>query len=303
MIFKGIPTLPLLATLIAIFIQVFATAPALAAGEIFDEIFVLRGVERLDGTPDGADPYFFEVCIGGPDISGATLPTVQTPISANYSEGSEQSLVADDGEFCFSNNYASVAALIEDFPNGSYTVTATNGSQNATDSKLVSLSSADVGAYSDITAPTSGGTVSTNSPTTVSWDLVDIGGCNTGDPATCLDFIWVFVTVDELGLPDDEVYAELIMNPATTGTSIPGGTFQANTGYLVDVENRRGAIVNETTDTLEKNVTVYRGTADINLTSVTGAGEAVPMLGAGRIPLLLLTGAIGYWATLRRRLR
>jgi hypothetical protein len=167
-----------------------------------------------------------------------------------------------------------------------------------TDSKTINLASADVGAHADITAPSA--TVSTSDPTAVTWDFVDNGGCNTSDPASCLDFIWVFAIVNEPGLPEDEVYAEKIMTPTTTGTTIPGGTFQANTGYLIDVETRRGAIVTVATDK-GHSVTVYRGTADINETFVTGGPSAVPMLGTGLMPLLLLLGATGYAAIRRRR--
>ena len=55
-------------------------SPALAGGVlIFDEVIVVKGLERQDGVIVDPTPYFFEVCIAGPDISGSTLPTVQTP--------------------------------------------------------------------------------------------------------------------------------------------------------------------------------------------------------------------------------
>ncbi len=276
-------------------IGLLATAPpALAVDAIFEEVFVIRGVERIDGTPITPSPYFFEVCIAGPDISASTLPSVQTPVSINFPAGSEQDMTADGEEFCLSQDYSSMADLLEDYPNGSYTVTASNIAENATDTKQVDLVFADPSAYSGITAPTHGGNVSTSDPTTVTWSFVDKGGCNTGAPETCLDFIVVFAIVDEEGLPDDDVFYELILDPTATGTSIPGGTFESDIGYTIDVENRRGGIVDETSDTLEVNVKVFKGTADINVISVT----AVPEPGSGVAQLTAL--ACMVWLYRRR---
>jgi hypothetical protein len=260
-------------------ILVFVCAsPASAVGEIFEEIFLIRGVERMDGTPLGAAPHFFEACIAGPDISASVLPTVDTPPSTNFPAGSTQAMNVDGDEFCFIQTYGSVAALVADFPNGSYTVTASNVAETSTDTKGVTLSSADPSAYAGITDPAAGGSVSANDPTAVDWTLVDQGGCDTGLPGTCLDFFVVFATVDELGMPGDEVYYERIQKPAIVGTTIPGGTFQAGVGYLVDVETRRGSITDETSDTLGLDVTVFKGAADIHATSVTGAATAIPAL-------------------------
>ena len=190
--FKDSLIASLATALTLIFLQPFAAAPALAAGEIFDVAIVLRLLEREDGTLIAPDPYSFQVCIDGPDISATTLPTVMTPPSTNFPAGTTLTLdpIPDDDPFCsfgVGSSYASVAALLDDFPNGAYTITATNVAGNSTDSKLVTLSSADVAAYADITAPAAGGTVSTSAPTTVSWDFVDVGGCNVGVPSTCLD--------------------------------------------------------------------------------------------------------------------
>ena len=83
--------------------QPFAAAPALAAGEIFDVAIVLRVLEREDGTPIASDPYSFQVCIDGPDISATTLPTVTTPPSTNYPvTGTTLTLdpIPDDDPFC-----------------------------------------------------------------------------------------------------------------------------------------------------------------------------------------------------------
>lgn len=303
--FKSSLFAPLATVLTAVLLQLFAASPSLADGEIFDVAIVLRLIEREDGTPIAPDPHSFQVCIDGPDISTTTLPTVTTPPSTNFPvTGTTLTLdpFPDDDPFCsfgVGSSYPSVAALLDDFPNGAYTITATNVAGDATDSKLVTLSSADVAAYADITAPAPAGTVSTSAPTTVSWDFVDVGGCNVGVPSTCLDFMWVFATKDEEGGGEGDAYLELILDPDTTETSIPGGTFLPNTDYLIDVETRRGAVVTETTDTLGKDVEVYRGTADINKIFVTGGAAPVPIHGTGLLQLLL--GATGIAAACRQR--
>ena len=272
-----------------------ATNPAFS--QVFDELVLIRGVERVDSLPDGPTPYSFEACIAGPDISTTTLPTLQTPVSTNFPSGSLQSMSPRDGEFCFSGTYSSLSDLTDDFPNGAYVITATNVAGDVTDSKQVDLLEADVGAYSDIRQPLAGGFVSLTSPTTIGWDLVDIGGCDTNTPATCLDFYWIYAVLDDPGFPEDEVYVEYIGDPATTSTSVPAATFLPGVGYRIEVQNRRGAVGTESTDILETSVMVYRGTADTNATTVTGATASVPISDWGRSVLILLLVLIGAAAT------
>lgn len=250
------------------------SGPALAGVPVFGEVLLAKGIERQDGVVVEATPYFFEVCISGPDISGATLPTVQTPPSTSFPSGSLQTLTQNLDEFCFERFYASSAAREAEFPSGSYTVSATNVAENATDTKQVDFSVADPTAYPDITTPADGGSVSTSEATPVDWSLVDKGGCNLAQPATCLDFF--VVTTFEPG-PHIELDFQLLSDPAATGTGLPGGLFMAGKAYQIEVESLRGSLTDETTDTLGQSVSVILVSTDINSIDVTGEQPAQPI--------------------------
>jgi len=253
-----------------------ALGSAWAGIPVFDELIVSRGVERVNGAVTDSMPYFFEVCISGPDISDVALPTVQTPPSPNFPGGSMQTLTEDGDEFCFDGDYASEAAREADFPNGSYTVSASNGAQTLTDSKQVSFDVAAPSAYPGITAPTSGATVSTTVPTSVTWSLVDKGGCNLAMPGSCLDLFVVSAFLDEPGM-ENEVDFQLIMNPAATETTIDGSSFSPGLEYFVEVESIRGALSDELTDTLGQDIFVALVNTDINGVPVSAAPQRQPI--------------------------
>jgi len=250
-------------------------SPALAGIVIFDEVIVAKGADREAGALVGPTPYFFEVCIAGINISASTPPTVQTPPSANFPTGSVQTLSQDLDEFCFERFYGSTAARDADFPSGNYTVTATNIAETTTDSKQVNFSVASPTAYPNITTPADGGSVSTSGTTPVSWNLVDKGGCNTGQPATCLDFFAVGTFENSGGF--NEVDFQILMNPAATGTTLPAGIFQAGAPYEIEVEALRGTVGDQTTDIQGATVTVFLIATDINLINVTGAQPTQPI--------------------------
>jgi hypothetical protein len=252
------------------------STPVLAGVVILDEVFLAKGLDRQAGVIVDPTPYFFEVCIAGIDISGSTLPTLQTPPSTNFPSGSMQTLNQDLDEFCFERSYASAAAREADFPSGSYTVSATNVAETVTDSKQVNFSVASPTAYPNITTPASGSSVSTSNPTPVGWDLVDKGGCNLGQPATCLDFFVVGTFESGPGI-NDEVDFQLLNDPTATGTNLPGGIFQAGIAYEIEVEALRGTVTEETTDTLGAPVSVALIASDINLVDVTGEQPAQPI--------------------------
>ena len=256
-----------------------AAAPARAGVEIFDEVIVAKGIERENGAVVDATPYFFEFCLAGPDISESTLPTLQTPASTNFPGGSMQTLTKeyDGDEFCFEQFYASSAAREADFPNGSYTVSATNVAGSATDTKQVSFTATEPTAYPGFTAPPNGGTVSTSDPTSVSWSLVDKGGCNTSMPASCLEFFVVGTFVADKGGSEVEVDFQIIMDPSATGTSIPSTAFTPGTSYSIEVESLRGSLTDETTDTLGQDVQVIQVSTDINAIQVTAEQAAQPI--------------------------
>jgi len=267
-------------------------APSKAAAQVVDnvsfvELFKLH--ERWDGTAF-ENPYEFEACVEG---DGVTFVTVTVPTATPRVETLTDPW--EDGEFCWSEEFADADALNAKYPNGEYTfaILTLTGS----DSKSVDFSPtySEPGAWLRVTAPTDGATgVPHDSDLNVTWAPESKPGCPAGD---CFDGIEFFLIDDAL---DHDVFEEFLL-PTELGVTVPASILQPDTPYEIEVGTYNGLIDlsgTQTTDDLLDPIDLVAIWEDLNMTEF----NKVPEPAAGLLQISVLA-TLGWLARRRRNLR